>query len=151
MSFKAELILALCLVWGWSREMIPSDLCLLLLWLVLGLEMKGNGAGNANAVVCPPRAPAYVQVPYPMDLLSCGRRRRRCSHGWLPSRGTQPWRVEREEVKHTAPVCLSLQEGLVPPSELGSGETEKSSWCKASHRAVFSHPTESWPSCSPLW
>lgn len=41
MSSEAELILALCFVWGWSYEVLPSDLCLLLLWLVLGLEMKG--------------------------------------------------------------------------------------------------------------
>lgn len=150
MSFKAELILALCLVWGWSREMIPSDLCLLLLWLVMGLEMKENGAGNTNAVVCPPQGSCVCPGALPRGLLSCGRRRR-CSHGWLPSRGTQPWMVEREEVKHTAPVCLSLWEGLVAPSELGSGETEQPSWCQAPHRAVFSHPTETWPSCSPVW
>lgn len=73
MSFKAELILVLCLLWGWSHEMMPSDLCLVLLWLVLGLKMKGNGFGNTNAVVCPPRAPAYVQVPYPMDCCPAGR------------------------------------------------------------------------------
>lgn len=40
--------------------MMPSDLRLLLLWLVLRLEMKGNGAGNAKAVA---RAPGLLCVP----------------------------------------------------------------------------------------
>lgn len=37
--------------------MIPSDLCLLLLWLVLGLEIKEKNAENAKAVGHPPGPP----------------------------------------------------------------------------------------------
>lgn len=124
MFFQAELILALCLVWGWSCVVMPSDLCLLLLWLVLGLEMKGNGAGKVKAVVRPPWTPAYARVPYPMVCPPDHGKRRRCSHGQLPSRGTtQPWRVEREEVEHA---FISLR-GVGVSIQLDGGEAEQPS------------------------
>jgi len=66
MFFKAELTLALCLVWGLSCGMTPSDLYLLLLCMALGLEIKGKGAGNARVVV---HLPGYAQCPAPWTVL----------------------------------------------------------------------------------
>lgn len=73
-----------------------------------------------------PQGSCICPCALPHELLSCGRSRR-CSHKWLPPVGTQTWRVERKEVEYTVSVCMSLSEGLVPPSELDDGEAEQPS------------------------
>lgn len=62
--------------------------------------MTGNGAANANAVIRPTQGSCLYPDALHHGLLSFGR----CSHECLHSRGTQPWRTDREEVKYT--LCL---------------------------------------------